>query len=75
MRRFNWVPHDKDDKINESIEQHAIEHSSLVGKLHEALARRVETNGTLRKSLRIAQHKTNSFADFERMTIRREELK
>ena len=75
MRKFTWVPYDKNDEINESIEQHSAEHSSLVGKLHEALARRVETNGALRKSLHIAQRRTNSFADFERMTIRREELK
>lgn len=76
MRRFDWIPHPtRDEKINESIEQKAEEHSHLVGALHEALSRRVQSNGALRRSLHIAQRKTNSFADFERMTIRREELK
>jgi len=78
MRRFHWIPNDsspRDDDINQSIEEKAEEHSHLVGLLHEALSRRTQSNGTLRNSIQIAKHRTNSFADFERMTIRREELK
>jgi hypothetical protein len=76
MRRFTWIPKtQRDETINESIEANADEHSRLVGALHLALKRRLETNGALRESIRIAKRRTTSFADFERMTIHREELK
>jgi hypothetical protein len=68
-------PASRDDMINASIENRAREHSDLVGALHKALKRRTETNEALRRSIRIAKHRTNSFADFERMAIRREEMK
>lgn len=76
MRRFHWIPKDtRDDDINQSIERNADEHSRLVGLLHVALSRRSQSNGALRNSIQIAAHRTNSFADFERMAIRREETK
>jgi hypothetical protein len=76
MRRFHWIPKEtRDDTINASIEEKALDHSNLVGELHEALKRRSQSNGVLRESIRIAKHRTNSFADFERMAIRREEMK
>lgn len=76
MRRFHWVPKEtRDEEVNASIEEKAQEHSHLIGALHAALSRRSVSNGALRESIRIAKHRTNSFADFERMAIRREELK
>lgn len=64
----------RDDIINAQIEDKARDHANLVGLLHTALAKRSKSNGALRESIRIAKERTNSFADFERMTIRREEL-
>lgn len=78
MRRFHWVPgkaSPRDEDINEVIEKKAEEHSRLVDRLHEALSRRAQSNGALRDSIQIARNRTNSFAEFERMAIRREELK
>jgi hypothetical protein len=78
MRRFQWIPHrhpSRDEDINSSIEKKAEEHSKLVGLLHDALSRRSQSNGALKNSIQIAEHRTNSFADFERMAIRREEMK
>jgi hypothetical protein len=65
----------RDEIINAQIEDEARNHEKLIGQLRGAIDRRVVTNDELRHAIRIAKHRTSSFADFERMSIRREELK
>jgi hypothetical protein len=64
---------DEDDMINASIEDKAKEHESVVRRLATTLSRREILNGELRESIKLAREATNSFADFERLTIRRKE--
>ena len=62
----------RDDRINAAIDDSERDHLHLVAALQEAFSRRRAGNKKLRESLHIAAQRTNSFADFERMTIRRE---
>lgn len=64
----------RDERINAQIEDNARDHSNIVGALHAAFSRRHERNDRLREAIRIARQRTSSFADFERMAIRKEEL-
>lgn len=63
-------PISRDDIINAEIEDKAREHENMIGAVHAALTRRKASNGSLRRSILIAQKKTNSFAEFERMVSR-----
>lgn len=66
-------PFDEDDMINASIEDKERHHRSLVGQLASTLMRRESLNDELRASIKIAREQTTSFADFERLTIRRKD--
>jgi hypothetical protein len=66
-------PFDEDDMINASIEDKERHHRSLVGQLASTLIRRESLNDELRESIKIAREQTNSFADFETLTIRRKD--
>jgi hypothetical protein len=73
LRKFGFEE-TRDDQINATIDDSERDHLHLVQALQEAFTRRRAGNAKLRQSLHIAAQRTNSFADFERMTIRREEL-
>jgi hypothetical protein len=75
MEYLGWSRSPRDEDINASIDEHAQTHSHLIGALHDAFKRRTKSNEALKKSIRIANTRTTSFADFERMAIRREEMK
>ena len=65
-------PASRDEIINAQIEDNARDHSHIVDKLQAAFERRTENNERLRDAIRIARQRTSSFADFERMIIRKE---
>lgn len=75
LRKLHVIPptFDEDDLINASIEDKAREHHSLVRQLTTTLSRHTKLNNELRASIKMAREATNSFADFERLTIRRKE--
>lgn len=66
-------PATRDELINAQIEDKARDHSNVIEALHVAFFRRQQLNDALRASIHIADQRTSSFADFERMVIRREE--
>lgn len=65
-------PASRDEIINAQIEDNARDHSNAVDKFQAAVSRRNESNERLRDAIRIARQRTSSFADFERMIIRKE---
>lgn len=75
LRKLHVIPptFDEDDMINASIEDKEREHRSLVQKLASTLTKREQLNDELRESIKIAREATSSFADFERLTIRRKD--
>jgi hypothetical protein len=73
LRRFGFED-TRDEQINAEVDDSERDHLHLVDALQEAFARRKVNNAKLRHSLHIAEQRTNSFADFERMTIRRKEM-
>lgn len=64
---------DENDVINAQIEDKERHHHSLVDRLADTLIRRTQLNDELRESIKIAREATTSFADFERLTIRRKD--
>lgn len=74
LRKIGVVsPFTNDDVINAEIENSARDHQGIVVRLQTAVTRRLEANHALREALMIAQERTSSFADFEQLTIRRED--
>lgn len=63
----------RDDHINAEIDNAAHDHSKAIDDLSDAVVKRSKSNGVLRESIRIAKESTNSFVDFELLTIRRRE--
>ena len=61
-------PIEKDEIINAQIENKAREYDDAVIRLHESLERRATSMRHLRESLRVANSRTNSFVEFERLT-------
>ena len=59
---------EKDDIINAEIEDTARDYDGTMTKLHVALNKRVTSMRHLRESLKVANIRTNSFSDFERLT-------
>ena len=73
LRKLHITPtrFDENDMINASIEDQSRDHANLLEKLQGTLSRRLAVSNELRESIRIARERTNSFADFEKLTIRR----
>lgn len=68
LRRIGVLPpFDKDDVLNALIDDKKRDTRIVMEKLEGSFARRHETNAYLRESIKIAKHRTNSFADFERL--------
>lgn len=55
-----------DDVLNASTEDALRTHERAVEAMSEVTQKRVEGNEALRRSLRLATRRTNSFAEFER---------
>lgn len=68
-------PHSRDDEINARTEDALRSYEHAANALRQAIANHEKGNNALRESIRIAKTRTNSFADFERMAVRKEELK
>jgi hypothetical protein len=74
LKRLGLVrPFTDDEVINAEIEDKAREHETLIGRLDLAFMRRSVSNAHLRESLRIAKRRTNSFAEFEKHFVGRED--
>jgi hypothetical protein len=65
----------RDEYLNAETDDMAHDVGKIVERVQRSIARRSRGNEALRRSIQIAKSRTNSFADFERMAIRREELK
>jgi hypothetical protein len=69
LKRLGIIsPIEKDDIINAQIENSTRDYDRTLTKLHAALEKRNTSMQHLRESLRMASTRTNSFADFERLT-------
>jgi hypothetical protein len=65
----------RDDYINAQNEEAVRSYEKATVALRNAIAQHTRGSNALRHSIRVARSRTNSFADFERMAVRKEEMK
>lgn len=67
LRKWGFLPpFDKDDVLNATIENKVRDNEKVIERLQTMRSRRLEINGRLRESIKIAKRRTNSFELFER---------
>lgn len=72
LQRWGLIPHfSRDDVLNASIEDKARDTEIIVRRLEVANTKRLEANAKLRRSIQIAKRRTNSFEEFERHLVGR----